>query len=191
MADFDIRSRDRHCTVTGKELGAGQVVYSALVQRDEQIVRLDFCEEAWTEPPEGNIGWWKAFIPEKKSDRVYWAPNSVVLSYFHELRDQHEQAEVTYLLTLLMVRRRILRMEDFEDVSTTVSTEGDDEQNTGANDASGSEQVMIVTDPTDDTEYRIPVVEVAVDQIDRIQDQLCELLFSDEPPTVEDEEEDE
>lgn len=172
MAEFDIRSRDRNCSVTGKELVPGEVVYSSLIERESGIVRLDFSEAAWTGPPEESIGWWKARIPEKKSGRIYWAPNAVVLSYFHELREQPDQAAVVYLLALLMVRKRILRMEEFEDVV--------DEDSDGA-----SGQVMVVTDPTDEAEYRIPTVDVAEEQIEQIQNQLCELLFSDEPPAIE------
>lgn len=181
MLEFDIRSRDRHCRATGEELRPGEIVYSALVQQEEAVVRMDFSAGAWQAPPENSIGWWKSRIPKRDSNRIYWAPNDVILNYLLELKDKPEQAEVCYLLALLAVRRRILHLEEFE-TRATAEDEAEAEQTASAG------EYLVLTDPKSDAEYRIPVCTPPKERLDMIQQQLCELLFSDEPPEITDDE---
>ena len=179
MVEFDIRSRDRHCCSTGEELRPGDVVYSALVQQEGGVVRMDFSAKGWQAPPENLIGWWKSRIPKRDSNRVYWAPNDVILNYLLELKENPEQAEVCYLLALLVVRKRILRMEDVEPRET-------EENESEAASPTVASEFLILSDPKSDAEYRIPVCTPTPERLEMIQQQLCELLFSDEPPDITD-----
>jgi hypothetical protein len=176
MSEFEIRSRDRHCSASGVELGPGMTIYSALIQKETGVIRQDYAAQAWKEPPEHCIGWWKSKIPDKKTNRVYWAPNEVILNYFQQLQGEAEQADVLYLLSLLMIRKRLLKFEDVhadEDHPTEVSQ--------------SAQETLHVIDPRDDSEYHIPVVTPDKDQIAALEQRLCELLFSDEPPEIENE----
>jgi len=176
MLEFDIRSRDRHCRSTGEELRPGEVVYSALVQQGDEVLRMDFSAGAWQGPPENSIGWWKSRIPKRDSNRIYWAPNDVILNYLLELKDKPDQAEVCYLLALLVVRRRILHLEEVETAAD--EDEAEKEQTNSAG------EYLVLTDPKSDAEYRIPVRTPPKERFDIIQQHLCELLFSDEPPEI-------
>ena len=65
-------------------------------------------------PPEGTIGWWKSQVPDSHSTKMHWAPNDVILHYFEQLEGNTEKADMRYVLALLMVRRRIVRLEETE-----------------------------------------------------------------------------
>ena len=41
-----------------------------------------------------------------------WAPNDVMLHFWDELAEQPEQQDMRYVLTLLLVRRRVFRLEE-------------------------------------------------------------------------------
>ena len=46
--------------------------------------------------------------------RPHWAPNDVMLNYFERLLDDPAAADARYVLALLLVRRRVLRVESHE-----------------------------------------------------------------------------
>jgi len=108
--DFEVRRLMKRCAVTDQELRPGAVYYSALVQEGGEIHRHDFCAEAWQGPPERTIAWWSGHVPSHDAQRTNWAPQDVMIHLFEELADQTENADLRYLLTLLMVRRRIFRV---------------------------------------------------------------------------------
>ena len=89
-----------------------EVFYSVLVDEGGQVVRHDYCAEAWQGPPAASMGWWKSRMPGRTGRRVNWAPSEVMLEYFEELANNPQRADVRYLLALLMIRRRIVRMEE-------------------------------------------------------------------------------
>ena len=60
----------------------GEEYVSALIEEEGQLVRKDFTQSQWNGPDESCIGWWTSVVPLLDSDRVYWAPNSVLLSFF-------------------------------------------------------------------------------------------------------------
>jgi hypothetical protein len=85
-----------------------------LVLDGARVVRQDFSADAWQGPPSGALGSWKSQVPAPSGNKVHWAPNDVML----ELLDQWEQdpakTESRYVLSLLLIRRRVLRLEDTE-----------------------------------------------------------------------------
>ena len=65
--------------------------YSVLEVQGADVVRKDYCSEAWTGAPESAFGWWKTRIPEPTAKKVKLAPNDVLLELFDELADRPEQ----------------------------------------------------------------------------------------------------
>src|SRR5687767_197677 len=108
MLDFEVERCARRCAKTDREFQPGETYYSALVPRGSGVARLDFSAEAWEGPPEGSLGWWQARLPEPHGNKMHWAPNDVMLHYFEQLDGVADQADVRYVLALLMVRRRVL-----------------------------------------------------------------------------------
>jgi hypothetical protein len=159
MLDFDVRRSARCCAKTAREFRQGESFYSVLMAEGPEVVRYDYCQEAWDGPPADALGWWKT-DPSEATARKYMAPNDVVLHYFQQLEGQPDKADVQYILTLLMIRRRIVRLEETE------------------TDEAGSEQLVVFC-PRNETEYRVSVVLPSPERAGEIQNELVQLLYAD------------
>ena len=168
--DFDVRKTNRRCSATERELKPGETFYSVLLEDPQGMRRVDFCEEAWSGPPEDCVGWWKTSIPEIKSDRVYWAPVNIRLAYFEQLLSGDsptpENQNTAYVLALLLVRQRILQLSD---------TTNDEKQ----------DQPPTLTLHREKKTYHVPVCDLNDQQVALIQQQLADHLFLDHPPESE------
>ncbi|MEQ8791884.1 MAG: hypothetical protein RIC55_36845 [Pirellulaceae bacterium] len=160
MLDFEVQRCTRHCAETGREFAPGESYHSALIAEGGEVVRRDYCDAAWQGPPEGAIGWWKSQMPEPDAHKVHWAPNEVMLHYFEQLEGAAEKQDTRYILVLLMVRRRVLRLEQSE------------------HDEAGRE-VLVVFCPRNETEYRVHVVTPDAKRVTEIQEELAQLLQTD------------
>ena len=159
MLDFEVQRCTRKCCETDVILQPGDEYYSVLVAQGAHVVRKDYCAAAWPGPPEGTIGWWKSQVPDIRSQKMCWAPNDVILHYFEQLEDEEAQADMRYVLALLMIRRRIVRLEE-----TLREGEG--------------EEVFVLYCPRNEREYRVPVSPLTPQRVEEIQNQLAELLFA-------------
>ena len=157
LMDYEIQRCTKRCHVTDRELQPGDVYYSALVVEGSELSRRDYSPEVWSGPPEGTIGWWKAEVPSVKSKRKYWAPNDVMLQFFDELETQEEKQDVRYVLSLLLVRRRVMRHDETER----------DEQ---------GREVVILYCPRREETYRVLAVEPDATRAAEIQEELAQLL---------------
>jgi hypothetical protein len=133
------------------------------------VVRRDFCVDAWTGPPEAAFGWWKSTVPEPTIRKIKLAPNEVLLELFDQLADRPEHHDMRYVLTLLLLRRRVLRLEvslDHPSGQATPTMPGH------------AVEIMTVFCPKREASYEVPVVMPRNERIDEIQVQLSELLVS-------------
>jgi hypothetical protein len=154
--DFEIQNFTKHCAETGREFAPGEWFFSVVIAEGDELKRFDYAADAWKGPPESAVGWWKSQVPDKTSHRKHWAPNDVMLNFFDELAEQPEKQDMRYVLTLLLVRRRVFRMEEEERAA-----EG---------------ETLSVYCPRRETTYTIPVVMPPPERIERIQEELAALL---------------
>lgn len=157
--DFDVQRCTRKCAKTERNLEPGEEFYSVLRAVGGDVIREDFCAEVWTGPPEKAIGHWQSRMPDPNERKVEWAPNDVILHYFEQIRGDASKAETCFVLTLLMVRRRLMRLEDTEE------------------DGDGNE-VMVLYCPRTEKEHRIKSQDPSPESIARIQNELVNLLFA-------------
>lgn len=106
------------CHATGRELKPGEVYFSALVDTVTGPERRDYAKEAWQGPPPETIGFWQARMPTPDGSAKP-APLSVdaMLELFDELTEtgSPEDARLIYVLALLLIRRRALKLHSIED----------------------------------------------------------------------------
>jgi hypothetical protein len=157
--DYEIPHCTRHCSVTGREFTPGEKFYSAVVAEGAELVRRDFARDAWTGPPEKCVGWWKSQMPGADARRMHWAPNDVMLQLFEQLEGEPEKQAMRYLLALLLVRRRVMRLDETE------------------RDGQGRETLVLYC-PRRDATYRTPVVVPDEAGINQIQEELARLLVA-------------
>ena len=160
VLDFEVQRSGRQCTLTGRELAPGETFYSALIPSGARVVRQDYASEAWRGPPEEALGWWKSQVPAAEAPKTPWAPNDALLALFDELADRPERADMRYVLALLLIRRRVLRLEE---------TELDEARR----------ETLVVYCPRREADYKIPVVMPDGQRAEQIQQALARLLFRD------------
>jgi hypothetical protein len=157
MLDYEIQRCSRRCAETGRDLKDGETCYSVLVPEGAEVVRRDYAPEAWQGPPGGAIGWWQTTVIDPQAGRPHWAPNDVMLNYFERLLEDPAAEDARYVLALLLVRRRVLRVEGHE------------------KDAAGRE-TLVLHCHRNDAQYRVAEILPSADRAAAIQQRLAELL---------------
>ena len=157
--DFEVQRCTRRCAVTEREFKPGETFYSAILPDGGGVKRVDYAVDGWQGPPENAIGHWRSQMPDLNTQKVHWAPSDVILHYFCQLDDEPENADTRFVLALLMIRRRILRLEE---------NQTDDD----------GQEAMVLFCTKNDQEYRVKITDPSPDKVIAIQDELAELLFS-------------
>ena len=155
LLDFEVQRCTRRCAETQRELLPGEGFHSVLVADGADVVRSDYSAEAWAGPPEKCIGWWKSRMPIDTAAKPRLAPNDVLLELLDCWGDELEKQDARYVLTLLLIRRRVLRVEDVDTPDT-----------------------LQVYCPRLETKYQIAAVEPTAERIVEIQQELAELLYA-------------
>lgn len=156
MMDFEVVRCTRRCAASGRELAPGEAIYSVLVPNGSQVTRLDYAASEWQGPPENSLGWWKSTLPDGVK-RTTWAPHEVMLEFFESLENDPTREDLRYVLALLLVRRRVLRVECEE------------------TDANGR-AVQVLDCARKETQYRVAVVLPEASRASELQAQLAPLL---------------
>jgi hypothetical protein len=162
LLDFEVQRCTRRCTATDRALEPGDTYYSVLEVQGADILRKDYCADAWSGPPETAFGWWKSRVPAPNSRKIKLAPNDVLLELFDQLAEQAGREDIRYILTLLLIRRRVLRLEKAGNES-------------GAHGA----EYMVVYCPKRETTHEVTVAVPSDERVEEIQQQLSELLIAD------------
>jgi hypothetical protein len=157
--EYQVHRCTRHCAVSGREIQPGEAFYSTLTVQGADVARQDYAADVWTGPPEGVLGWWRSVLPASDAKRVRWAPNDVMLDLVEQWSGEPARADVCYVLALLLVRRRVVKLEETE------------------RDEQGGE-VSVLYCPRRETTYRVPTVVPSDQRVAQIQQELAELLFA-------------
>jgi hypothetical protein len=165
LLDFEVQRSTRRCAATDRPLHPGEECYAVLEVQGAQVIRRDFCRDAWTAPPEAAFAWWKWCVPEAVTKKIKLAPNDVLLELFDQLADEPVQEDTRYVLALLLVRRRVFRLE-------APAAER------GQGGAKEPDDTMAVYCPKRDATYQVVAMLPSAARIDEIQQQLSALLVS-------------
>ncbi|MCC8179872.1 MAG: hypothetical protein LIP23_03040 [Planctomycetes bacterium] len=117
MADmWRIGRRTRHCAASGESIEPGTVFYSGLIENGDDFERKDYSPEAWPEIDKAQFySYWKnkpaAQGGESKKVQVDY---DRLLAFYDSLDGAEEPGRrlFRYVLALIFVRKRILRLDD-------------------------------------------------------------------------------
>lgn len=161
--EYEVQRFTRHCAATGRQLQPGEPFYSVLIQQGAETRRLDYSAEAWQGPPPEAIAWWKSYVPGKHPHpHLRWAPNEVLLDYFEQLEEQPTEWDKRYILGLLLLRRRVFRLE--ESVRTPQG-----------------EEILLLDCPRRQRRYELRVIAPGPERAKAIQEELIGLLGTGGP----------
>ncbi|MEI6527341.1 MAG: hypothetical protein WCP62_15025 [Planctomycetota bacterium] len=167
MQEYTIHRSNRRCHQSDRVFAPGECYYSAVVAQGSSLVRQDFSKEVWAGPPEQAVGWWTCQVPAKNPGKPKPAPAHVLLATLEALLDDPDpsKAELAYLLCLLLVRRRIL----IEPTSVKLDTDEQSEESL----------VLHLTHTPTNRDFIVPVCHLDLQQIEQLQSELNQLLFSE------------
>ncbi len=159
MLNFEIKKSTRKCNESGRDFEPGEVFFSALIENEDGTTsRQDFSADAWNEPPEHCIGWWKSQVPETDKGKIFWAPRQVMLAYFQHVLEQPASQDIAFVTALLLIQKKHLALVD-----------------------DGETDSMTVRDRSSKDSYSVPIIEIEGPRLAEIQAMLSEQLFMDEP----------
>lgn len=162
MQDYSISRSSRKCATSERALEPGESYVSAIVtDGDEGVRRIDVALEQWKGPSQETVGWWRCKMPDQQTRQLKPAPNGVLLDTLSELLENPESEELSYLLALLLVRRRVLTEE---------VTVGEDEE----------QACWKLTSNADNRNWNIPLTEPDPARLIELQTKLQALLFTEE-----------
>lgn len=169
LLDFEVQRCTRCCAATERALEPGDECYSVLEVSGADVVRKDYCSAAWKGAPENAFGWWKSRVPEPTAKKIKLAPNDVLLELFEKLAEQIDQQDLRYVLALLLVRRRVLRVDVADEPRHADSSDVPSDY--------GMEAMTLYCTKRDTT-YQVATAMPAGERIDEIQQQLSQLLIA-------------
>ena len=111
LGEYKVGRCSRQCYAEKRPLREGEWYYSVVLMGDgQEYQRRDYSADAWTGPPEGAVGQWKCRMPIAGEKKLVLAPRAVLIDLLRQMEDMPEQAKTRYLLALILLRRRFVRL---------------------------------------------------------------------------------
>ena len=110
--DYQLKTIGKTCAGTGEPLEAGTSCHSVLVERNGELLRLDYSEAGWKGPPEDSVGEWLAIVPDD-DPKPKVIDTEALMRYFEQLSEDPNPAhdQMHYVLALLLLQKRRLRFD--------------------------------------------------------------------------------
>ena len=117
MTEYEIQPLSLICARSGRELKPGERYFSVLSESPQGFVRLDYAAEAWSDPPEGAIAFWRSTVPQPSAEnRPPPVDTTAVMEFFEKLAGDEDPTKLNfrYILALLLLRKRLLKFATVE-----------------------------------------------------------------------------
>jgi len=133
---FEVARPTGVCAATGETIRAGERFVATLVERtdeDHRLERLDFALGAWErgsrpQRPLALVASWKTVMPERDAPKRLLIGNESLLDFFEQLAEATEPRRLAlrFILALILIRKRLLRLEGSKGSSMLVRPKGVD-----------------------------------------------------------------
>jgi hypothetical protein len=114
MTEYQIQPNARRCASSGRELQVGERFFSVLTEEGGKFARRDYAADTWSGPPANAFSFWAGTIVAPNARRALPIDDDLLLECFARLEGNTEPAQVKfrYVVGLLLMRRRRLRLEE-------------------------------------------------------------------------------
>lgn len=157
LLDFEITHCSRQCSASGRTLAPGETYFSTLHMENGAPVRRDYSAAQWRGATDGVLAWWKSRAANNDSSKPKLAPQDVLLNLFAELANRPNDVEFRYVLGLLLVRRRIVKLDETRR----------DEQG----------ELLVLDCPRRNEQYELRVATPDPARTEQLQQRMIELLY--------------
>ncbi|MHC4871743.1 MAG: hypothetical protein ACYTFY_07850 [Planctomycetota bacterium] len=117
MADWQVEKGKKMCSPCEHIFEENEKYFSALVEREEHFARDDYCLGCWDgAEKEEFFSFWKTRMPDDNEEpKRRFVDTQVIYMFFTKLEDAEstEKLLFRYLLCLILIRKRFLRLDDF------------------------------------------------------------------------------
>ncbi len=162
QSEWEFSRSSGHCAVTGRALAEGESYYAVLFETPQGFERRDCSLDAWTGPPEGHFCYWRASVPVKNKQSGPVAVDYELLTQFFlklEESDCEVRQQFRFVLALLLMRKRILRLEK--------------------TDRDGGQEYWVMRLVSDQSEHRVLNPRLGPEEVARLSQQLTAILSGD------------
>lgn len=148
MHEYNVKPVGKICAGTGQELMPGSLCHSVLVEKDGDLLRLDYSDAGWTQPPHGLLAHWRCEVPEVSATVKKSLDVDDLMRQFEQLSDEASPAQdkFRYVLALLLLRRRRLKLDGTKLI--------DDQESLEVTGARGEGTFLVPVQQLDDAEVR-------------------------------------
>jgi hypothetical protein len=161
--DFRIGRRGGVCSACAAALTPGAPASSALYEApaagESGFERRDFCAACFEDPAKRGapFSWWTAVVPVPETKKAVFDTGVAKEFLVRLLReDAAERASLRYLLVLLLLRKRIVKVAD-------------QFVRDGA-------ELMVLSVPPDETVYEVPCLDIDEAEATKLRDELGRLF---------------
>ena len=124
LGEYKVGRCSRQCYAEKRPLKEGEWYYSVVLAADEDYERRDYSADAWEGPPEGTLGQWKCRMPISGEKKMVLAPRAVLIDLLRQMEEMPEQTKTRFLLALILLRRRFVRLVKPPVVATSPAEDG-------------------------------------------------------------------
>ncbi|MDZ4685158.1 MAG: hypothetical protein SH850_08710 [Planctomycetaceae bacterium] len=112
--EYQLKPPGKTCAASGQPLVPGSVCHSVVVERQGQLVRLDYSSDHWAGPPADAVGHWTAQVPAPKYGTQTKVDPDALMRFFEQLCEEQSpnQDEQRYVSALLLLKLKKLRLND-------------------------------------------------------------------------------
>jgi hypothetical protein len=112
--EYQLKPPGKTCAATGQPLVPGSVCHSVVVERQGQLIRLDYAADRWPGPPVDAVGHWTTTVPASKSAAGTNVDPESLWRFFEQLCEEASpsQDEARYAAALLLLKLKKLRLND-------------------------------------------------------------------------------
>lgn len=147
------------CMQCESEMQEGQIFFSALLDTELEFQRKDFCSTCWEDISESVFSYWKTRVPPADASRKSMVDNEVLLDFFRRLEKETEPARINfrYLLSLMLMRKKILKFEDIE--------------------RTDDDEFLVLRQVGEEQRHRVKDPRLPKDELEKLKDDLYQLLY--------------
>jgi len=163
---FKVNRCTRQCHKLQRPLREGEWYYSVVLPGEDEMERRDYAAEAWEGPPEEAIGWWKNRIPPAGEKKLVLAPKEVLIDLLRQMSAFPEQAKSRYLLALMLLRKRLIRLATETESAVSVQPQ-----------PAAEPDVLRVEVIEDGSTIEVSVCSINRSESDHLREELNQLLY--------------
>jgi hypothetical protein len=194
--DYQIQTNTRRCALSGRALEPGDRYFSVLLDTGGSLERRDYCADVWSGPPAEAFSFWSGRIALPEVRRLPPIDTELLMECFQRLagQDDRERVRFRYIVALLLVRRKKLRLLDSEGTggrttgpSPSASVGVRVQETTGRSPSgrgvgvrgsglSDGPSTITLRNPHDGQVYKVIDPKLSADEMTAVQDEVYRLL---------------